>query len=470
MFLGFSSFSEAGVYFTCILLGIAMLMPMNAVTSAPRFMVDYYKYVSRDEFAVPEKPVFWANILTFYNIMSVTFQVLAGPFVLTPWMRRLSLTTRFVIAVIPMMVELIVVVTLPVRGTSQTAAMVAFLIVAAGAGAGKATFEVTCYALVSSMPPKFMSAVMFGCAFSGVTASTLQCIIKASMPDTYESALQQSHIYFSLALVIMALSILLSVLLRYNSFAQDHVGEYRMLRRKRNAPAEADDNGPTAPDNNALTMVVAPDEEGNTTPDKDLQQKSDEEDNKDKLTNSDEECRVHATEMTTSEQLRSTTIKPILRLIYPMQVACFCIFFLSLFIFPSLVIPIDRTDNWFATIAILLYNCGDATGRFSTSFRRFWPARFVVVIVSFVRFLFLPLIFLCIYKYIPGHAAPYVFMFFIGLTKGYFGALSMVLGPITPGLVTDGQKVMAGQLMGVSLLAGASAASMLALLVVMFLP
>ncbi|KAH9600079.1 hypothetical protein LSM04_001228 [Trypanosoma melophagium] len=194
-------------------------MPTNAVTSAPRFMVDYYKYVSRDESAVPETPVFWANILTFYNIMSVTFQVLAGPFVLTPWMRRLSLTTRFVSAVIPMMVELIVVVALPVRGTSQTAAMMASLIVAAGAGAGKAAFEVTCYVLASSMLPKFMSALVFGCAFFGVTASTLQCVIKASMPDTYESALQQSHIYFSLALVIMALAIVVSVLLRYNSFA-----------------------------------------------------------------------------------------------------------------------------------------------------------------------------------------------------------------------------------------------------------
>ncbi|KAH9600095.1 Equilibrative nucleoside transporter [Trypanosoma melophagium] len=247
-----------------------------------------------------------------------------------------------------------------------------------------------------------------------------------------------------------------------------------MLRRKRNAlaaAAEASDNSPTAPNNEAAPMaVVVPDEEGNMTPDKELQQKSDDEEEQCKvIDDSDEECRIHATEMTTSEQLRTTAIEPVLRVIYPMQVACFCIFFLSLFIFPSLVIPIDRADNWFATIAILLYHCGDATGRLSTSFRRFWPSRRVVLIVSFLRFLFLPLIFLCIYKQIPGHAAPYVFMFFVGLTN-YFGALSMVLGPITPGLTTDGQKAMAGQLMGISLLAGASAASMLALVVVMFLP
>ncbi|ORC86070.1 putative nucleobase transporter [Trypanosoma theileri] len=439
-------------------------MPINALTSAPSYMVDYYKYVTGNPEAEPNIPVFWANILTFYNVVSLVTQILCGPTVLTRAARSLSLTTRFILALSFMMVEVLVIVVMPEGKVSQTAAIVVFVLVTIVAGAGKSYLEATCYVLVGTMPPKFMSAVMFGCGFSGVVASVMQCIIKASMPDTYESVLTQSHIYFSLALVIMFLSLLMALSLRFNSYAQKHVAEFRVLKRKRDGDLEEEEKEAEGDDSRGAGNME-PIEDANEDKTKDVAYCDN-----DASTPPDNSATIpDQSNMTTSEQLLATSVMPVMKIIYPMQVSCFCIFFLSLFIFPSLVIPIDRTDKWFATIAILLYNCGDATGRFSTSFRRFWPSRRVVVIVSLLRFLFVPLIVLCIFKQIPGHAAPYVFMFFIGLTN-YFGALSMVLGPITPGLVTDGQKVMAGQLMGISLLGGASFASLIAIVVVMFLP
>lgn len=82
------------------------------------------------------------------------------------------------------------------------------------------------------MPAKFMSALMFGCGFSGVIASILQCIIKVSMPDTYESARMQAYIYFSLALGFMVLALIMALSLRWNSYAQAHVGEFRVAEMK----------------------------------------------------------------------------------------------------------------------------------------------------------------------------------------------------------------------------------------------
>ncbi|RNE96438.1 putative nucleobase transporter [Trypanosoma conorhini] len=457
MMLGFSTLAEFYVYVTCILLGISMLMPMNAVTSAPRYMVDYYRYVTGNPNAKPNSPVFWANIFTFYNVVSLVTQIIFGPTVLTRLARRLSISNRFIFALTSMMLEVLVILLLPMGKISQDSAIVAFVIVSVVAGAGKSYLEATCYVLAGTMPPKFMSAVMFGCGFSGLIASAMQSIIKASMANTYESALTQAYIYFSLALGIMLIALLMALSLRYNSFAQTYVAEYRMLKR---AQCEERQSEGVLDGCNLEEM----ENRGNGTAENNepIAQKE-------SVEVTETAAAVAEDGMTTAEQLLATPVLPVIKKIYPMQIACFCSFFLALLIFPSFVIPIDRADEWFATIAILCYNGGDALGRFLTSFKVFWPSRRFTLYATFVRFLFLPLIFLCIYHYIPGHVAPCLFMFFIGLTN-FFGALTMVYGPGAPELKTDGERVMAGQLMGIALLGGASFASLVAIAVVVFLP
>ncbi|RHW67793.1 nucleobase/nucleoside transporter 8.1 [Trypanosoma brucei equiperdum] len=435
MAIGFSSAGEVYMYATCILLGITLLMPLCVLVSAPRFMVDYYKYVSGKEDAEPNLPFFWKNIFTFYNVVSLASQVIAGPTVLTRAARRLSLSVRFALSITLMMSEVFVVLMMPVIKVPQTVAIVLLCLVTIFAGIGKSYHEATCYVLVASMPSKFMSAVMFGVSLCGVITSTLQCIIKASMEDTYESVLTQSYIYFSLGLLIMAGTLAMALCLRYNSYAQEHVAEYRMLKLQEqgvDAESQNDENEPVA--------------EGK----------------------GEGEGKSEGA-MTTAEQLTATAVMPVARIIRMMLVTVFCGFFLTLFIFPSLIIPIDRDHNWFATIAILLYNCGDAIGRFSTSFKCVWPPRRALLYATFARFIFVLPFMLCIYQYIPGHVGPYIFSFLLGLTN-CVGAMSMVYGPITPGLETAGQKLMAGQLMGISLLSGIAAASVLAMIVVVFLP
>ncbi|KAH8611264.1 putative Nucleoside transporter [Trypanosoma vivax] len=436
MLFGFTSASEVYVYVTCIILGIAILTPLKCLVSAPRFMVDYYKYVSGDPDAKPTPPIFWANILTFYSAVSLVTQILFAPTVLTRTVRRLSLSTRFTLAITSMMIEIVAVLFMPVVKVTQTVAIVVFFIAIILSGIGKSHMEATTYTLVSSMPSKFMSAAMFGCSFSGVITSVLQCVIKGSMENTYESVLKQSYIYFSLGLVIMTVALIMAHSLRYISYAQENVAEYRMMKQ-----ANSDEGG-CHNDTDGENEPVAKMEEGSV----------------------DEEAG-----MTTAEQLTATPVLPVLKKIHLMMTTCFISFFVTLFIFPSLVFPIDRDHNWFGTLAILCYNFGDAAGRFGTTFKCIWPSRRVLLILTLSRFLFIVPIFLCVFKYIPGHAVPYILMFLVGLTN-YTGALSMVYGPITPGLVTAGQKLMAGQLMGISLLAGASFASLIAIGVVYALP
>ncbi|KAG5484079.1 hypothetical protein LSCM1_05934 [Leishmania martiniquensis] len=501
MVCNFSSAAEAYVYATCVLLGISMLMPLNALASAPAYMLDYYKYATRDPNAQPNSPLFWKNILTFYNVASVVTQAVIGPTVLTPWARKLSLTFRFFMALTLMMVEVFVVLIIPAGGVSQVGAIVAFFIVTVAAGVGKSYLEATCYALVGTMPSKFMSAIMFGCGFSGVIASVLQCIIKASMQDTYESVLRQAYIYFSLALCFMAVALAMALSLRFNSFAQEHVGEFRAIKRaKKNAKGpSAEEAGDIAlmepiatssstkqpqPLINSTTVEgeevfgdLADDEESNA------RRKAEGANGSDDVSDCEEvkavgrevadttsDSNVDDRNLTTAQQLQRTRAWPVTKLIWPLMLTCFCNFFVSLLILPSLIIPVDRADKWFATIAILLYNCGDAAGRWLSSVKFLWPSRKVLFICVGCRFIFIPLTFLCIFRYIPGHAAPFVFFGLLGLTNGFCGAMAMVLGPIDPNLRTEGQRVMAGQLMGVALLAGASLSAMLALAIVPFLP
>lgn len=506
------SLAEAYVYATCFLLGVSMLMPLNAVTSAPAYMIQYYKYVTGNENAVPNSKLFWDNILTFYNLISVPTQIIVGPTVLLPWARKFSLNFRFIFALTLMMLEVLVILLMPVGRSSQTGAIVAFVIVTIAAGAGKSYLEATCYALVGPMDPKFMSTIMFGCGSSGVIVSVIQCIIKASMADDYDSVLKQAYIYFSLSLAFMAVALGMAVCLRFNTYAQTYVGEYRVAAIQRGLQPAGDqcEDGTMQPaglannshsvganepqydpaDTHSPTLPAANEEAfGRIVLDDGGQQRERKSDDgrgaamEVKSAAGEEDDVVRVVEpaeigmlseedgaernMTTAEQMQRTRVWPVVKLIWPMQLSCFLVFFVSLFIFPSLILPIDRSSKWFSTIAILIYNCGDALGRFSTSLRFLWPSRKVLLTVSFVRFAFIPLIFLCIYQYIPSHVAPCVFIGCVGLTNGFFGATSMVFGPQTKGLRTDGQRVMAGQLMGIALLAGASLAALLAMLVIL---
>lgn len=82
---------------------------------------------------------------------------------------------------------------------------------------------------------------------------------------------------------------------------------------------------------------------------------------------------------------------------------------------------------------------------------------------------FIPLLILCAKGIIPTQAAGYVLTAILAITNGFFGTLTMVYTPLTPGLTTDGERALAGQCTGVCLLIGCSVGVLLQLAVVLAL-
>lgn len=218
------------MFLTSLVVGITMVMGVNAVNSAPSFMLDYYKYIGDGENATPKNPTFWTNILTFYTITTLVAQTIHEPTNLTTFMCRFSLLFRLEMSILLMIVELLVIVIMPHTGSSEYGAMAALIIVAYIGGVGRAFFENTGYAMFGPCPSKMLSGMLVGSAVSGALVSVIQIVLKASMEDTYSSILMQSVLYFSLSLGIIFISAVLLVGLLFNPFAKQYIAEFRSRR------------------------------------------------------------------------------------------------------------------------------------------------------------------------------------------------------------------------------------------------
>ncbi|RNC35581.1 nucleobase transporter, partial [Trypanosoma cruzi] len=166
-----------------------------------------------------------------------------------------------------------------------------------------------------------------------------------------------------------------------------------------------------------------------------------------------------------SGRLVNTNVIFVLKCVYPMLSACGFNFFITLFLFPTIVVSVDPDDYWYGTVAVCIFNVCDVCGRFSPSLKCLWPPRWVVLVGSFSRVVFVPLLILASYHYIPSHAYNYVMMVIFGLSNGYIGALAITLGPLTRNLETSGQRFVAGTMFGISILLGGTIGSALSIIV-----
>ncbi|KAG5484747.1 hypothetical protein LSCM1_06568 [Leishmania martiniquensis] len=215
---------------TSLFVGVTMVVGINAINSAPSFMLEYYKYLAGSEVAEPRAPVFWKNILNFYTVVTLVAQAIHEPTNLTSFMCRFSLLFRLEMSCVVMMIEMLVILIMPHTHVSEYSAITAMMIVAYLSGAARAYFENTGYALFGPCPPIILTGMMLGSAVSGALVSSLQIILKASMADTYSAILSQSLIYFCMAIGIIFLAALLLAALLYNPYAQRYVAEFRSKR------------------------------------------------------------------------------------------------------------------------------------------------------------------------------------------------------------------------------------------------
>ncbi|RNF04560.1 nucleoside transporter 1 [Trypanosoma conorhini] len=98
--LGFHSWSEFVVYLTFLFFGVSIMMVSNAITAAPSFITEFYKYAQGDKNAKAEDPSFWINVLTYYNAAVFGMQVVCETFMLTPLGRSIPLRPRLICGLI----------------------------------------------------------------------------------------------------------------------------------------------------------------------------------------------------------------------------------------------------------------------------------------------------------------------------------------------------------------------------------
>ncbi|CCW63486.1 unnamed protein product, partial [Phytomonas sp. EM1] len=490
---GFQNASEFVVFLTSLLVGVTMVMGVNAINSAPNFILKYYEFIASPN-SQPKMPKFWANILNYYTIITIVVQSIHEPTNVTPFLCRFSLLFRLELSCLVMMVELLVILLMPFGGTSEEGAIAGMMIAAYLGGVARAYFENTGYALFGPCPSKMMSAMLIGSALSGAIVSVMQIVLKASMPDTHDSILQQSVLYFSLTLAIIFAAGALLFLLLLNPFAKQFVAElrsrrgfwqniYRPLRQSdtANAPHENDSphkvrdnedacdshNTATFPDSDeikrdALSKVVSapPVASKQLTP---VDNANSAKHSTTGGTHAHPISLKEGTDISTSELLQGVKLWPVIKKTYPMMLSAFLTFGVTYLIYPGIFLAVDANDGWYTTLIMACYNFCDLIGRVVSMWKRVWPSRRFILIVTIVRIVFVPLQLLCALHIIPGKTASYVFTTLLGLTNGFFGTLAMVYAPFSPGLESDAEQALAGQVSGACLLLGCSVGSLLQL-------
>ena len=467
----FESREELIVYLTCTGLGMSMLFSFNSFISAPSYVSHYYQYASGNETAVPEYPTVWNNAESLISVCNMIPNLIFQGVVFTNTVRRITLQRKLLVSMALIIVAMILMPLIPAFKVDEIGAMVNMLFATALAGAATAFFQSTAFALVANLPPKHMGGLLFGIGLSGTTTCLLQIVTKASMDGGYELTQTQSRTYFGVAIGFMFVSFGSVVLLKKIPYAQKYIREYR------DAAAQASEEGVVGGDADSeskgslATVAVT---EANAA-------ESESEQSRLLATSSDgvnvtPKNSAYNTELEdggASADVNQDTIPifPVIKKIWPMMFSCTLTFFITLTVFPGVGVAVEPNDDWFGVIIIFMFNFGDTCGRFCSNFPKIWLPRKYVPFASIARLIIIPLFFFCVMpKWIPGMAFPLCLMFVTGVSNGFIGSMSLVYGPQTETLGSDGERTLAGNAMSTALLGGCSAGSLLALLITTYLP
>lgn len=463
----FESREELFVYLTSTGLGMSMLFSFNSFISAPSYVSHYYQYASGNETAVPEYPTLWNNAESLISVCNMIPNLIFQGVVFTNAVRRIPLQRKLLVSMSLIIIAMILMPLIPAFRVNEVGAAVNMLFATALAGAATAFFQSTVFALVANLPPKHMGGLLFGIGLSGTTTCLLQIVTKASMDGGYELTQTQSRTYFGVAIGFMFVSFASLVMLKKSPYAQRYIREYREAAaaatgEEPQQPADQDDGGEAGKaaevasnaDSEASRLLANADGV-NVTPKQGRGTVGDEEE-----ASGDD-----------GASQDTVPILPVIKKIWKMMFSCCLTFFITLTVFPGVGVAVEPNDDWFGVIIIFLFNFGDTIGRFCSNFPKIWLPRKYVPFASMARIIFIPLFFFCITpRWIPGMPFPLILMFVTGVSNGFIGSMSLVYGPQTETLASDGERTLAGNAMSTALLSGCSAGSLLALLITSYLP
>ncbi|RNF25380.1 nucleobase transporter [Trypanosoma conorhini] len=447
--MGFESesFGKAYTYATAFVCGVSMMLPINAIFSAPLYVMNYYQYVMQDPDAEATNKNFWDNSLTYYTMIVLVTSLVVEPLTLSKAFRRIPLRVRMLSALCILWAEIVILMAVPAAGSTETGAIVTIVVAAFTSAMGKSVFESTTYGLFGAFPPRFMVTLMGGIGVAGALTSTLQLVVKAALPENYDGIRTQSKIFYGLVVAIHCVTFIMLILIQWVPYARRYTDSLS------GAAHEPENEGAETA---AEAKADAPSE---------VEMKSArEESHADEDAHSEGDAHANGDAQAEDERLAHTNILYVLKHVYPMLIACAFNFFITLYLFPTIVVSVDSSDYWYGTVAVAIFNYMDVIGRFAPSLKFLWPPRWAVVVGSFVRVIFVPLLILSSYHYIPSFAFNYVMMVLFGLSNGFIGALTLTLGPLSEGLTTTGQRFVAGTMLGISILTGGAIATALSVM------
>ncbi|RNF01807.1 putative nucleoside transporter 1 [Trypanosoma rangeli] len=464
--LGFNSYSEVIVYLTFLFFGVSIMMVSNAIMAAPSFIMEFYKYAKGEKDTKADDPLFWANVLTYYNVAVFGMQVVCEVFMLTPLGRSIPLRPRLIVGLIIPIAEMLTLVLVPLGHTGEAGAKATIMVVAIVSGISKTLCDSSTGALAGPFPTKFYGSVVLGLGFSGIISSAMALTIKGSMADDFESVQTQSRIYIGVSIGIQVLSCLLLVVMPRNPFARKYTAEFRYMHDHQEGHAHTDDN--------EISMSNVKEQEVSPVPNEHTIPFSGAEHNMDVMHVVGDADNVkdidQVDNITSTQQMLNAQIIVVFKCIWPMLLSCFVVFGATLFLFPGVFFAAGSPKGWYTTIVVAMFNLGDFLSRCLLLFKRLHPSPRVVLAGSFLRVLIVPLLVLCVRKIIPGEVLPHILCLIWGLTNGYYGGMAMIHCTRTPSLVMAGQRSIASIMASLALLLGLFLGSSLATGVLRWLP
>jgi equilibrative nucleoside transporter 1/2/3 len=411
------------VYLVFYLLGVGGLFPWNVFVAAnnyftARFMNTAFVDSFQNYFTI-------SYMIAFEGILLVTLK----------FQQRWRIDYRVMAPLtLMLMVFLLSAIFVKVRLIEGTPFFYCNLVLVMVSGAASAFFQPGMVGFASQLPSIYVQATMAGQALAGVVVAAAGFF--TSLGGDSNQSLEQDTantstsilIYFIVAILVIVMCILGFIFLRRHPLTIYYVNKIRSSER----------------DISSQSLQV-----------KDF---------------SDTSSVVHGSND------RPPTISSVLKQIWTFALGGFFVYFVTLAVFPSVVVKIasvSTSPNLFNTslfvpFGLLLFNLSDFIGRSLTGFQFFcslpnmWHH-----LLTLIRVIFIPFFMLCNIKLMKASEVhtPHVFMndalFFIlyaifGILNGYLGTLYVVKAP---NAVQDDSKELVGLIMVLSLISGLTVGS-----------
>lgn len=448
-----------------LFLGLFCLFPYNSFLSSPTYLEHYYQYAavkSTDNVAdLPQtsNTSFWGNVSNWATVMMLVPMALMQCVMMTPVMLRLNVQLRMILGAILLLIAMLL---MPVcaagGGVSESGSIAIVLIACFLTGGATSLLQSSSYALFGTLPTMYVTFFILGGGLSGTANSLLRIIIHYALPTTFSGIKKGAVVFYTVNMALMALTVLILVLLRYNVLVKECCRAYSLETGVLTDPALVEVAGSTE-----ASCRNEPTESGGDEA-------------------AEEKMVVSSTESVGDDSSWSVTKR-----IWLMMLGVFLTMCTTLTYFPGFGLHAmksddssddssssDNTTQWkkesvMPMVIILMYNAGDTIGRCLPNFPRLWlPKKGILFLMVFrIVACLIPLVLGVVSaKVINSNANPIVVFLFLGLTNGYLVGTMFAYGCSDDRLKTESEHATAGTCMAFALLIGCCCGSVLALILV----